>query len=160
MGMAFIPHTIPNTALVDNVNRANHWCQHGDIPKAMTYALQAVSQQPHAPEAWFILGNAHMSRHEYLPALEAFYHVLRFQPDRTDALFNTARAYECMGDMERAKTLNEHIVELEPRHAKAWFSLAILYRQAGEIENSRDALAEAAGIVGWDHPEIAELPSN
>jgi predicted TPR repeat methyltransferase len=154
IGLSLAPHSLPDTTFVDNYNRANHWYQAGDAGKTMTYALQAVNQRRDSPEAWFLLGNAWMLQTNYAAALDAYGRVLKFQPDRTDALFNAGRALENLGDAAGAQIIFEQIVELDPRHAKAWFSLAILYRRTNQTTRSRDALAEAAGLVGWDHPDI------
>lgn len=155
--MAFAPGVMPDTSLVDDLARAGHWIQQGNSQAAMPYALQAARRRPTSDEAWFVLGNASIAQSNHGMALHAYARATRLRPDRTDVLFNAGRALESMGNPDAARGLYEHIVELEPDNAKAWFSLAVVARQAGEWEPACEALIEAAGLAGWNHPEIAAL---
>lgn len=157
IAICVFPHSQPDTTLVDDLNRSIHWCQYGDREQAMVFAKRATAGYPSSPEAWFALGNAYMLVNDYHQAINAFRCALAIRPDRTDILFNTATALERLGETENALTLYAEIVRLNPQNAKAWFALAVLYSKAGQLEKAEKALNKAAGIVGWDHPEIIDF---
>lgn len=155
--LAILPHTLPDTALVDSLNQSAYWHQQGNSTKALAYAQEAQNIQPNSVDAWFALGNARLLKNNYAIALDAFQRVLTAQPERTDALFNAGLALEYLGRKTEAQTCYEQATVLDAQHAKAWFALAILRRDRGETKQARQALTEAARLVGWDHPDIVKF---
>jgi len=157
--LAILPHALPDTALVDALNQSAYWHQQGNSTKALAYAQEAQNIQSNSVDAWFALGNARLLKNNYAMALDAFQRVLTAQPERTDALFNAGLALEYLGRKTEAQTYYEQVTVLDAQHAKAWFALAILRRDLGKTEQARQALTEAARVVGWDHPEIVKFLS-
>ena len=63
---------------------------------------------------------------EYAQSIEQFLEVLKYIPDNADTLYNTALAYELIGDIERAVKYYKEALDNDPNHKEAGHNLELL----------------------------------
>ena len=73
-------------------------------------------------------------------ALTQINKTLSNKPNDANALFLRARAYEQLGQDERAQAYYERFVQRYPEHPEAYLNLANLYAKKGDTQSARKVL--------------------
>lgn len=154
--VAALPHSMPDTATPDDINRSIYLCQAGRLDEATYHAQRACAQQPGSADAWLAAGNARMLQGNFEAAFKCYETALAIQGGRPDILFNAGLALEKSNRKQDACGYYERAVALDPSHAKAWLGLALIYREAGNRPAAHQAIERAAAIAGRNHAAIIE----
>jgi len=83
---------------------------------------------------------------DYVPALEFARKALAANPQSDRALFQMAKAYEQMNDLQAAADALKRAIDLNPRSSSYFYVLGTLYRKLGRAEESRDAMQAFARL--------------
>jgi tetratricopeptide (TPR) repeat protein len=83
---------------------------------------------------------------DYVPALEFARKALAANPQSDRALFQMAKAYAQMNDLQAAADALKRAIDLNPRSSSYFYVLGTLYRKLGRAEESRAAMQAFAGL--------------
>lgn len=73
---------------------------------------------------------------EYAKSVEQFLEVLKYIPDNADTLYNTALAYELIGDNERAIKYYKQAIDADPKHKEAKHNIELILGEPYESPNA------------------------
>src|SRR5690606_24801059 len=85
-------------------------------------------------ESSFDQGDRLYSEEKYEEAVEAFNTFLQTNPKNVRALYNRARAYEELGDLENAEKDFKRALLLDDKNGQILLSLSNLYQNMGAYE--------------------------
>ena len=127
-----------------------------------TVILLSGCSQP-AGTTWqeqYDLGVRYLSEGNYEEAIIAFAAAIEIDPKRPEAFVGRGQAYVLSGGTEEELSAAlddfEAALDLDDAQTAAWLGLADAYLGLGEPERAREALEQAAALLGEDDPEITD----
>lgn len=127
--------------------------QQRDAEALMAYWRAVAADSLHA-NGWNNLGVLQAQAGEYEAVADAFERVVRLRPQRRDARFNLALAYERLG--RDAAGVYEALLRDDPGDAEAALNLSRLHRERGDLEEARRVLRQALA----ENPDALHLTLN
>lgn len=124
------------------------------IKSAKTAFFDALNIDPMNIQARIAYAITLTKELEYAQSIEQFLEVLKYIPDNADTLYNTALAYELIGDIERAIKYYKEAINVQPKHREAGHNLQLLlgepYVPADYVEDDSEDVIEADSYAAAD----------
>ena len=98
----------------------------GQIKNAKSAFKDAINIDPMNIKARIAYAITLTKELEYAQSIEQFLEVLKYIPDNSDTLYNTALAYELTGDTERAIKYYKMAIDYTPNHKEANHNLELI----------------------------------
>ncbi|GAK01779.1 rhomboid family intramembrane serine protease [Geomicrobium sp. JCM 19055] len=76
--------------------------------------MSEVIDHTEAPEAYFVIGNSEVGRHNYEEALHYYKQAVEGNPDFHEAVYNLGYTYYQLGDEEQGREYVEQAMEMDP----------------------------------------------
>lgn len=129
----------------------------GRFHQAMDLYRMAVGKDPDLGRVWLAGGvlSARMGNLE--EAVTWFQNAARMPPLRAVSLYNLARAYKEMGNLDSARKVLEALLEINPRDGDSWNNLGTILLAKSELEPACRAFQKAAGIKPQDSRVLVNL---
>ncbi len=127
--------------------------------EALEYVVQAVSLDPHSPEAFEALGRVLHTLGRTHQALAAFRSATRLEPTRVSALAETARTLERLRHWPDAVATWEEVLANDPSHGAAHTRLAVDHSYLGNVRAARDHLQSAESLAATVPAQLKQLLS-
>lgn len=140
-------------ALATAASRAQSANRHAD---AVELYRQALTIEPHWPEACVNLGTALQSLQRFDEALVAFESALRERPEFAEAENNRGNTLKSLGRLDEALAAFERAIELQPQFATAEFNRANTLQSLGQLEAAVNAFRRALEL----RPNYAKCANN
>lgn len=101
---------------------------HGDVGMALSYYGRARELGESGEHIDYATASCYLQARDYLSAERWFEQVLNVNPDRLDAWFGMAEAYEKTGDLEQAAQVLQKAIQLSAQvNAEVYFTLSYYY---------------------------------
>ncbi|UYZ64145.1 tetratricopeptide repeat protein [Hymenobacter weizhouensis] len=107
----------------------------GQLPEALAAAAEAARRGFSSPDLNLLVGEMHLARREYQPALDQLDRALQQEPDHTAALFYKGMAFVGLRDTVQALDYLRASLARDPRQPETLHQLAFLlnaFRQPAE----------------------------
>jgi arylsulfatase A-like enzyme/Tfp pilus assembly protein PilF len=104
---------------------------------------RVIHEDPKVIDAWFMLGNAYYTRHEYAKAIEQYKRALELKPDYDLVVINMANSYRALGRDSEAMVGYRRFIELDPKNAQIRYQAAQILIDNGELDEAQAQLDEA-----------------
>lgn len=130
----------------------------GRTREAVVEARQLLEKEPDNLAARRLLGRIYFQtlgeldpntppRQTLQLAIEQYEHIIRLEPDDTDALLTLARLYRMNNDLDKAEAVLKKLLELEPESEAGLAALASLYSDRGEPDKATALLQGVEGAT-------------
>jgi len=126
------------------------------LEQALTEYLDSLTSRPDHWVSQYNLGNYHMNRGAYGPALAAFEKAASFEPHSPLPRVNGAMVHARLGDNFQAETWLNRALASDPENAAAHYNLGLLLAEKGDRNGAETRLRSA---VRFD-PRLAEARYN
>lgn len=128
------------------IQQARMLLEMGRSEEAVTVAQEAIARDATNPEAFHVLGRAHLVRNELASAIERFDQVLALAPTHGYALNNLGFACLRANENQRALEVLRKAAEQLPHVAWVQNNLGIALQRQGFAEEAREAFALATSL--------------
>ncbi|MBR2068969.1 MAG: tetratricopeptide repeat protein [Candidatus Gastranaerophilales bacterium] len=125
----------------------------GSIKNAKSAFHDAINIDPMNIKARIAYAISLTKELEYAQSVEQFLEVLKYIPDNADTLYNTALAYELIGDTERAIKYYKKAIDVNPDHKEAKHNIELLLGEPYTPENVSMQEAENIQDVQTENQE-------
>ncbi len=113
----------------------------GKTDDVITLARRTLSLDERNPQAYTLLGDAYIARHEPSKALPNLEKAVEIQPKLSQNRLNLGACLVELKELTRAQATLEDIGREHPRFPGAQFNLGVLYEERGRPEDARRAYA-------------------
>ncbi|MHC4183262.1 MAG: tetratricopeptide repeat protein [Planctomycetota bacterium] len=131
---------------VGDINMAHLSLASGQLSKCIRQCEQIVKISPEEPEAYDILGLAHVRRGDFDKGIEQFQKAIAIAPSSIMTHLNLAKAYVLTGENEEAIKTLEDLISLDPNNLHANIIQANLYIKEGNINEATKTLEKVLEI--------------
>lgn len=104
----------------------------GETDDLITFLKGYIDDNPYSELAWHQLGLLYQKSRQYDLAVEAFDYACLIDEYFSAAQYEKARAYELMGEYEKAIGIYEDIMDIEDTNSYAFFRIGLAMKEMGE----------------------------
>jgi predicted O-linked N-acetylglucosamine transferase (SPINDLY family) len=120
--------------------------------EALEAATAALQRQTVTAELHYLLGLAHRSLKQFVPAIAALNEAVKLRPDYPEALYALGLVYLDIGNSIYAATPLQQALRLRPNFPEVFCSLGQVYNQTGKLDESCEQYEQALRLK----PDFAE----
>ncbi|MBQ8476371.1 tetratricopeptide repeat protein, partial [bacterium] len=125
----------------------------GSIKNAKSAFHDAINIDPMNIKARIAYAITLTKELEYAQSVEQFLEVLKYIPDNADTLYNTALAYELIGDTERAIKYYKKAIDVNPEHKEAKHNIELILGEpyipeipAAYVDDNKENIEQSPSI--------------
>ncbi|MCC5916673.1 MAG: tetratricopeptide repeat protein [Cryomorphaceae bacterium] len=104
----------------------------GKNEELIDFLKQYIEENPYSEIAWHQLGLVHQKNKDYEKAIEAFDYACVIDDLFSAAHYEKARAYELLGQHQKAIDIYIDLLELEDLNAYTYLRIGLAYREMGD----------------------------